>query len=109
MPVKHAQQGGRFQHAVCPEVQLVCGGPLKPRGYPFGKGAEAAGELALRTGGVFNVCADGDVVALGLNQFSTRSPFTMIGFPVAWEYSTSGHKSAPFGQVMEPSSGSTRT
>jgi hypothetical protein len=38
MPVKHAQQGGRFQHAVCPEVQLVCGGPLKPRGYPFGKG-----------------------------------------------------------------------
>jgi plasmid stabilization system protein ParE len=74
-----------------------------------GQGAEADGEVTLLTGVVPHVCVDGKAGAPGLDQFSTRLPFTMIGFPVAWEYSTSGHISAPFGQVMEPSSGSTRT
>ena len=46
MRFKHAQQGGRVQNAVGPEVQLVCGGPLQPRGHPLGQRAEAAGEQA---------------------------------------------------------------
>jgi hypothetical protein len=46
MPVEHAQQGGRVQNAVGPEVQLGCGGPLQPRGHPIGQRAETAGELA---------------------------------------------------------------
>lgn len=46
MRFKHAQQGGRIRHAVGPEGQLVCGGPLQPQGHPVGQRAETAGELA---------------------------------------------------------------